>query len=124
MFERAKVSGPYQAGQNQTTGNDNIYVSNVGVAGESGTIKIGTTGTHTSAHIMGIRDVTPAGATETVVIDASGQLGSVAGDVGTNATAIGVNAADIDTLEALNLGTLAGDVAQNTTDQYWPVVAG
>ena len=42
------------AGINQTTGSDNIYLANSGVAGESGQIKIGTVGTHTQTTIAGI----------------------------------------------------------------------
>lgn len=110
------------AGQNQTTGSDNIYVVNEGVAGESGTIKIGTPGNQTTAVIQGIHNVTPAGPTETVVIDADGQLGSVAGDVGTNAAAIATNTTAIGTNSLAITGnttaisTNAAAIVSNDTD--------
>ena len=66
------------AGLNQTTGSDNIYLSNTGVAGESGQIKIGTPLTHTRAFIAGIRGVTTVNANAVpVLIDSAGQLGTV-----------------------------------------------
>jgi hypothetical protein len=43
----------YQAGNAQTTGSDNVYVANPGVAAESGTIRIGTAGTHTDTYLAG-----------------------------------------------------------------------
>jgi hypothetical protein len=43
----------YLAGSAQTTGSDNVYVANVGVAAEGGTIRIGTTGTHTDTFLAG-----------------------------------------------------------------------
>jgi len=65
------------AGRNQTTGSDNIYFANVGVAGESGQIKIGTAGTHTTTTIAGIRAVTTSVADAIpVLIDSTGQLGT------------------------------------------------
>ncbi len=61
------------AGSNQTTGADNIYLANTGAAGESGKIKIGTTGTHTDAFIAGIDGNVVAGSA--VLVTASGELG-------------------------------------------------
>ncbi len=140
------------AGVNLTTGDKNLYLGSPGVAVESNTIRLGFPLVHTRFFSEGIYNVTPAGATtETVVIDSNGQLGSVVGNVGANATAIttnataigvnnlaiagnsaaignnttaigangvaiGVNAEDIDALEALDLGTLSGVVANNLTD--------
>jgi hypothetical protein len=43
----------YEAGIAQTTGSDNVYVANAGVAAESGTIRIGTAGTHTDTYLAG-----------------------------------------------------------------------
>jgi hypothetical protein len=40
-------------GRHLTTGNDNIAIGNVGVAGESGVIRIGSPGTHHTTHIAG-----------------------------------------------------------------------
>ena len=64
------------AGEDLTTGNNNIAIGNVGVAGDSGTIRIGTAGEHTTAYIAGIRD-TPLthGSAVAVGITPDGQLG-------------------------------------------------
>lgn len=48
--------GP-QAGFNLNTGNNNIDIGNLGVAGESGIMRIGTNGTHTAAFIAGAAHV-------------------------------------------------------------------
>ena len=64
------------AGQNLTTGSDNIDIGNAGVAGESNTIRIGTAGTQTATFIAGISGDTVAGGVG-VIIDTSGQLGTV-----------------------------------------------
>ncbi len=66
------------AGSNLTTGSNNIAIGNLGVAGESSTIRIGTSGTQTRAFIAGIRGVTTGGGGAlSVLIDANGQLGTV-----------------------------------------------
>jgi hypothetical protein len=66
------------AGYSLTTGNDNIAINNTGVAGEGGTIRVGTAGTHTRAFIAGIRGVTTGVADAIpVVVDSAGQLGTV-----------------------------------------------
>jgi hypothetical protein len=41
------------AGTSLNTGNNNIYIGNIGVANESGTIRIGSDGTHTSTFLYG-----------------------------------------------------------------------
>ena len=58
-----------------TTGDNNIDIGNLGVAGEANTIRIGTAGTQTAAYIAGIAGVTVTG--NPVVIDGSGHLGTV-----------------------------------------------
>ncbi len=63
-----------RAGSNLTTGNNNIHINNEGVAGESGTIKIGTQGTQASAFIAGISGTNVVGSP--VIVDGSGQLGT------------------------------------------------
>ena len=71
-----------EAGSNLTTGSNNIDIGNVGVAGESNTIRIGTTGQigttgiQTSTFIAGISN-TPLSksSARTVLVDSSGQLG-------------------------------------------------
>jgi hypothetical protein len=66
------------AGQFLTTGNGNIAISNFGVAGESGTIRIGSIGLHARAFIAGIRGIPTGNANAVaVLIDSAGQLGTV-----------------------------------------------
>jgi hypothetical protein len=61
------------AGTYQTTGSDNIYLANLGMAGESGRIRIGTPGTQTATFVAGISGIPLAGST--VVVSGDGQLG-------------------------------------------------
>jgi hypothetical protein len=63
----------FTAGQNLTTGSNNIDIYDAGLAGESNTIRIGTAGTQTATFIAGINGVAVAGTP--VVVSASGQLG-------------------------------------------------
>ena len=64
------------AGQNLTTGSNNVAIGNPGLAGESGAIRIGTAGTHTSTYIAGVNGVT-ASSGVAVYINANGQLGTL-----------------------------------------------
>jgi hypothetical protein len=65
------------AGHNLTAGSDNIDIGKLGVAAESGTIRIGTAGSQTRTFIAAIRGVTTANANAIpVVIDSVGQLGT------------------------------------------------
>ncbi len=64
-------------GLNLTTGSDNICIGNSGVAAESGTIRIGSTGTQTATFVAGVNGVTTGGTGTPVLIDASGQLGTI-----------------------------------------------
>ena len=67
-----------QAGSTLTTGSDNIDIGNNGVAGESATIRIGKSPTHTRAFLAGVRGVTTGVADAlSVMIDSSGQLGTI-----------------------------------------------
>jgi hypothetical protein len=66
----------FSAGGNLTTGNHNIDIGNVGSAGESSHIRIGTVGTQTATFIAGIHGVTVASGVG-VVIDVNGHLGTV-----------------------------------------------
>jgi hypothetical protein len=66
----------FKAGRNLTTGNNNIDIGNMGVAGESNTLRIGTTGTQTATFIAGISGVTVAGGVG-VIVGTNGQLGTV-----------------------------------------------
>ena len=63
----------HAAGYNLTTGNNNIDIGNVGVAGESAKIRIGTVGTQTATFIAGIHGVAVTGTA--VVVSSGGQLG-------------------------------------------------
>src|SRR6266536_3575259 len=63
------------AGGNLTTGNGNIDIGHLGVADESGTIRIGTSGTQTRTFIAGISGATASGGAA-VFVNASGQLGT------------------------------------------------
>ncbi len=59
------------------TGNHNVAIAHVGVAGEDGVIRIGTPGNQNIAYLAGVHSVTPSGATHLpVVVDANGQLGT------------------------------------------------
>lgn len=64
------------AGQRLTTGNNNIDIGNYGVAGESGAIRIGTTGTQTATFVAGISGVTVASGVG-VIVGTDGRLGTV-----------------------------------------------
>ena len=64
------------AGINLTTGSDNIDIGNVGVAGESNHIRIGTKRVQGRTFIAGIAGVPVAGGVG-VIVGANGQLGTV-----------------------------------------------
>ncbi len=69
--------GP-SAGASLTTGSNNIDIGNVGVADESGTIRIGTGGIQTRTFIAGVRGRPTGNANAIpVLIDSAGQLGTV-----------------------------------------------
>jgi hypothetical protein len=66
------------AGNNLTTGQDNLDIDNAGMAGESGTIRIGDGAFHSRTFIAAIRGVTTGvGDAIPVVIDSAGQLGTM-----------------------------------------------
>lgn len=59
-------------------GNNNVFISNPGGAGDSGTIRIGTGGMHNNAFVSGIFGTTVNGLTGTmVVVDSAGHLGTI-----------------------------------------------
>ena len=64
------------AGANLTTGSNNVAIASAGVAAETGKIRIGTTGTQNAAFIAGINNTSITGPTKTVLVNASGQLGT------------------------------------------------
>ncbi len=65
-----------EAGFNLTTGSNNIDIANPGVAGESGRIRIGTTGKHKVTFIAGIFGNTVASGAQ-VIAGPGGKLGTV-----------------------------------------------
>jgi hypothetical protein len=64
------------AGSNLTATSNNIDIGNAGVAGDSKTIRIGTTGTQTKTIIAGIFGTTVAGGVG-VIVGSGGKLGTV-----------------------------------------------
>src|SRR5207249_2849000 len=64
------------AGSNLTTGNNNIDIGALGVAGEANKIRIGQSGTQNGAFIAGISGVTVANGVG-VIVNSSGKLGTV-----------------------------------------------
>ena len=65
------------AGINLTTGNNNIEIGNVGIAGESNTIRIGDPAIHDAIFMAGITAMTPEAPNQAMLVDpVSGQLGS------------------------------------------------
>jgi hypothetical protein len=69
------ISLGYQAGYNLTTGNNNIDIGNIGLAGDTNSIRIGKQGTQTQTYIGGISGAPVTGAA--VMVNASGRLGVV-----------------------------------------------
>ena len=67
------IAEGYKAGYNLTTGSNNIDIGNLGVAAESGTIRIGTTSTQTKTFIAGIYGTSVTGSA--VVVSSTGQRG-------------------------------------------------
>ena len=68
----------FDAGSALTTGSNNIAIGHAGAAGNAGTIRIGTLGTHGNAFIAGVRGVTTTAADAiSVVISSTGQLGTL-----------------------------------------------
>ena len=65
------------AAANVTSGSFNIEIGNPGLAGDSSVIRIGTSGTQSTAFMAGVRGVTTAGGAIAVLVDTSGQLGTV-----------------------------------------------
>jgi hypothetical protein len=80
----------YQAGYNLTTGSNNIDVGNLGVAGESSMIRIGTTGVHSNTIIAGVISGNGAGITNLNPASLAGFLSSnfwaIGGNSGTSPT--------------------------------------
>ena len=88
------------AGYSLTTGSNNIDIANTGVAGDAGTIRIGTQGTHTAAFLAGVSGVTIPGPTKTVVVNAGGQLGTAPPGTAASLSQVRRQQAQIDQLKA------------------------
>jgi len=72
---RNNIALGHNAGSNLITGSFNINIGNSGVADESNTIRIGTTGTHANTYMAGISGATvPTGIA--VIVDGGGHLGT------------------------------------------------
>jgi hypothetical protein len=69
----SNIAEGYKAGYSLTTGSNNIDIGNLGVAAESGTIRIGTTSTQSKTYIAGIYGTSVSGSA--VVVSSTGQLG-------------------------------------------------
>lgn len=65
-----------EAGFYLTTGSYNIDIGNYGVAGENGTIRIGTQGTQTNTYVAGVSGSTVSGGVA-VYVGSNGQLGTL-----------------------------------------------
>ena len=66
------------AGQNLTTGNNNIDIGNEGAAADTNTIRIGAVGVQAATFIAGIYGVNEGGTITAVYINGNGQLGTQA----------------------------------------------
>jgi hypothetical protein len=64
------------AGANLTTGSNNIDIGNLGIAGDSGKIRIGKEGTQNGTFIAGVYNVSEGGTIKPVYINSNGRLGT------------------------------------------------
>ena len=81
LFNNSTGSGNiaigYQAGLSLTTGNNNIDIGNIGIAGESTAIRIGDPAIQAVVFLAGIAAMSPAAPNQAVLVDpTTGQLGS------------------------------------------------
>jgi hypothetical protein len=72
----SNIAEGYRAGYNLTTGSNNIDIGNVGIAAESGVIRVGTSGKQTETFIAGIHNSMVTGSA--VYVTSEGQLGVLA----------------------------------------------
>jgi hypothetical protein len=72
----SNIAVGYKSGYDLTTGKNNIDIGNIGAKAESGTIRIGTSGTQTATYVAGITGVAlSTGSPAPVYVNSSGQLG-------------------------------------------------
>jgi len=64
------------AGQNLTSGSNNVDIASPGVAGESGKIRIGTAANQTAVYLAGVWNKTISGPTKALVVNSAGRLGT------------------------------------------------
>ena len=105
--------GSGAGGSLTTTDSSNICISSSGVGGDNAKIRIGIPGIHDGCFVQGVHNVTPAGATETVIIDANGELGSAASGGGSG-DVVGPGVA-VDSRLALFDGVTGKLIKQSTT---------
>lgn len=65
------------AGANITAGSNNIVIGNAGAATDSGTIRVGTVGTHTATFVSGIANTNLASGSAVYIDTTTGQLGTM-----------------------------------------------
>ena len=129
----SNTSGSYnialgvQAGSALTIGSSNIDIGNSGVAGESGTIRIGASGSHTATYVAGIARTPLEGAQ--VVISRNGQLGVLASSerYKTDIEPMGSNSAKLRQLHPVTFhlkanpnGTLQYGLIAEQVDKVYP----
>jgi len=73
----SNIAVGYEAGYYLTTGSNNIDIGSLGVAGDSGAMRLGGS-SQTQTFIAGISGVTLSGGGSEVIVNANGQLGVVA----------------------------------------------
>jgi trimeric autotransporter adhesin len=66
----------FQAGQNLTTGSNDVDIANLGKAGESKVMRLGTKGDQRKTFLAGVTGTTVSGTAQPVVVNAQGQLGT------------------------------------------------
>lgn len=97
----------YQAGFNLSVGSNNIDIGNTGVGGESGIIRIGTPGIHSSTFIAGAINGNGGGLTNLNPANLSGGTASI-NISGNAATASSVSGAIVDSQLSTNVFLLNG----------------
>jgi hypothetical protein len=114
----------FYGGSALTTGNNNIDIGNIGVAGESNTIRIGDPAIHTGIFVAGISETSPAPPNQAVLVNlATGHLGSVSVDsfgvvtTSPENTAVGDQAL-FNNMGALNSATGFHALFTNTTGEH------
>lgn len=107
------ITGTDYPGKGWGTGDsDNICIANQGVSGDSGVIRIGTSGTHTKFFASPIYNTAVGATTNAVIVDSSGQLGGVASLTVPNG---GTGAASFTAYSVICAGTTSTGAFQNVS---------